>query len=134
LLQIFYDRNSELGVQMCNQALLKMYKKVFIRRYSRYVLLKALQHKDGSSLAEDLLFLVTKDAYALEGILFKNFSQELLMMSLAKVQSRQTLLYFVDKIQKINLTKTPVKPENSKMHKSLLTDLSLLRKVARNGL
>lgn len=134
LLQIFYDRDSTLGVEMCNQALTRMYKKVFVRRYSRYVLLKALQHKNGGDLAQDLLSLVIKDHFALENILFKKFSQELLMFALAKVPSRHSLLYFLDRLQKMNLSRIPMTGETSKLYKTLITDLSLLRKYAQHGI
>ena len=130
LLQIFYERDSKQGVEMCNAALKKLYKKVFIRRYSRYVLLKALQHKAGPQLAEDLLYLALKDSYTLQNVLLKGFSQELLLLTFGKVPSKTSLLHLVEMLSKWNPSRNLVSEDNESMYQTLLRDLAILRKYA----
>ena len=52
LLQIFYDRKCEKGIQMIEDALKKYSKQIILRKYSRYVLHTALLNQPvGSSLS-----------------------------------------------------------------------------------
>lgn len=131
LLQIFYDRDCKSGVELCNIVIKKLYKKAFIRRYSRFVLLKALQHSVGSRLAEDLLYLVLNDSYTLQNIVLKGFSQELLLLTFAKVEDKKTLLKFIDEFIHWQPNRNLITAENSSMYQVLTRDLAVLKKYAQ---
>lgn len=130
LLQIFYDQKNEAGIEMCNAALKKLYKKVFIRRYSRYVLLKALNDERGPQLSEELLGLILKDPYTLQNVVLKGFSQELLLLTFAKTTNKKNLLRFIDMITSWRPSRNLVTEDNKTMYQVLLSDLAILRKHA----
>ena len=131
LLQIFYERDCKPGIEMCNLALKKIYKKAFVRRYTRYVLLKALQHPSSSQIATELLSLLAKDPQCFESILLKKFSQELLLLALAKVKSKNQLLSMIEIIQSLKSSKLTLTSHNERLQKALITDLAILKRYAR---
>ena len=126
LLQIFYDRKCKEGIDMCNQAIKRNYRKVFVRRYCRYALLKAMHEEGGSQLAESLLELVTKDAYTLQNIILKGFSQELLLFCLAKVKPGQSQLSFVERLVYFKPTRKLTTDDNATLQKSLIQDIAII--------
>lgn len=90
LLQIFFDRGSKPGIEMCQEALLKNHRKAFLRKYSRFVLLKALGFGE-PDFPDRIAFNLSKDFSAAELVMKSKFSQHLLLVGLSRMQSRETL-------------------------------------------
>lgn len=86
LLQIFFDRNCISGIEMTEAAILKIHKKVFLRKYSRFVLLRAIQRCNQPFLLS-LLDLVLTDKTLLQSILPKTVSASLLLYCIAQCPS-----------------------------------------------
>lgn len=88
LLQIFFERNCQEGINLCLSSVMKSYKKSFMRKYSKYVLLKALKTTEASQLAKPLLDKLLKDTAALSMICQNKFTNHLILLALLKSRSR----------------------------------------------
>lgn len=71
LLQIFYNRNHKAGISMCEYALKKVAKRAYLRKYCRYVLLKAVVNDQDSWFCQDMVTAVSHDRHTVESILSK---------------------------------------------------------------
>lgn len=87
LLQIFFERDCPEGMEMCKSNLLKTYRKSLIRRYSRYVLLKALQKAGSEQFSEAILEKLVQDSSALVAVCRNNFSHHLMILALLNLKS-----------------------------------------------
>lgn len=85
LLQIFYERANGAGMEVCQAALLKIYRKAFVRKYSRFVLLKAVQFGEGEFIGK-LLDAVCNDRSTLLTVAQKKVSTAIFFLALAKCQ------------------------------------------------
>lgn len=128
LLQIFYERDCQAGVSCCNDALKKMQRKAFVRKYSRYVLFKALDHKSGPGFARDILEMITEDCSALEPILLKKFSKELLLYCLARVDDKEEMLLLFEKAIETKISKYSNQKVSIEIHRELIHDLAVLKR------
>ena len=129
-LQNFYDRDFLPGIEMCNQALKAMYKKAFIRKYSRYILFKALEHPSGPQLALELLDPVTQDAAIVQNIIQRKVSQRIMLLALAKIKSRSSLLVLLERITHMPLTDLWDPEDKTESCNSLPEDLNMLKAAA----
>lgn len=132
LLQIFYERDCQAGIDCCNQILKKMSRRAFLRKYCRYVLFRALEHRAGSNLARELLEIATEEPTSIESVLFKKFSQELLLFTLSKVDTKCHLKVFLEKILHINCAKSTIPRNPSSTSSELVHDLSILKKFVQS--
>lgn len=95
LLQIFYERGCEAGKKMCEAALTKIYKKAFVRKYSRYVLLKAVYFDKTGVFTQNMTELVFKDNQLVASIVQKKLSSVILLLCLAKLERSPRLPSFM---------------------------------------
>lgn len=107
LLQIFFDRNCISGIEMTEAAILKIHKKVFLRKYSRFVLLRAIQRCNQPFLLS-LLDLVLTDKTLLQSILPKTVSASLLLYCIAQCPSILLMAQFLT----TGVLKDEFKPED----------------------
>lgn len=91
LLQIFHERGCEAGKQMCEDALRKIYKKAFVRKYSRYVLLKAISCDKTGEFTQGMTDLIFQDQAVVINIVQKKLSSVILLLCLAKLESSPRL-------------------------------------------
>lgn len=87
LLQIFFDRQCIPGMAICTALLIKDYRKSFVRRYARYVLLKALQRDDADKLVYSILDKLIHDSAGILVVCRIKFSQNLLLVALLRLKS-----------------------------------------------
>lgn len=89
LLQIFFERKNKPGMDLCKKALKKAHKKVFLRKYSRFVLLKAILLDDAASgFSTEISELVCKDAAVIRSIIIKRLPGDMLLLCLAKMANK----------------------------------------------
>jgi hypothetical protein len=86
LLQIFYERGCKVGKKMCEDALRKIYKKAFVRKYSRFVLLKAISCDETGEFTQNMTDLVFQDQPVVISIVQKKLSSVILLLCLAKLE------------------------------------------------
>lgn len=99
LLQIFYERGCEAGKQMCEAALMKIYKKAFVRKYSRYVLLKAVYFDKTGDFTQTMADLIFKDQQLVASIVQKKLSSVILLLCLAKLEKSPRLPSFIAQLR-----------------------------------
>ena len=91
LLQIFYERGCEAGKKMCEDALRRIYKKAFVRKYSRYVLLKAINCDKTGEFTQNMTDLIFQDQPVVISIVQKKLSSVILLLCLAKLERSSRL-------------------------------------------
>lgn len=101
LLQIFFERNCETGIKACEISLKRNFRKVFTRKYSRYVLYRAVLNDVDGKFSQELLELVFQDREVVESVIQKKMSWLVLLLALVKVKDRTLLSVFVSNLANI---------------------------------
>lgn len=127
ILQIFIERDCRLGIDLCQSALTKIYKKSFIRRYCRYVLLKAVMKDTEGLFIHEILELVTKEPHILDSIIRKKFSQAILLLCLSKVESNLILKHFLVRLKGVSFP-TPSDTEGYQSTLDFFKELQIVKK------
>jgi hypothetical protein len=100
LLQIFFERKNKPGMELCRKALKKAHKKIFLRKYSRFVLLKAIVVDDTpASFCDEICELVCKDPGVIRSITIKRLPGDMLLLCISKVTNKQQSLEQVEMIR-----------------------------------
>ena len=101
MLQVFYERNCLSGIKLCEMTLLKILKKAFIRKYSRFVLFKAVDYDTNGDFIRPILEGVFEDSHIILDIIKKKVSSGILLFCLAKLEGSTLLLAYIKKLKKV---------------------------------
>src|SRR3990167_5099657 len=100
LLQIFFERKNKPGMELCKKALKKAHKKVFLRKYSRFVLLRAVLLDDSAGMfCKEISELVCKDLAAIRSIIIKRLPGDMLLLCISKIQNKLFALELLNAVR-----------------------------------
>lgn len=131
LLQILFDRNSKTGTVACKAALLKIHKKVLLRKYSRYVLLKAVVHDSTGEFCKELAEKLFKDPSGIQSIILKKVSNSVLLLCLSKIEDKKKIEQYLGKIDQLGEglgTMVQSIPQSECLVAEFYTNANLLRR------
>ena len=101
LLQIFFERQNATGMRLCESILKKICNKAVVRKYSRYVLLKAILSDSKGDFTQEILALTFENQQLLESIVQKKMSSMILLLCLAKCKSAAVLSRYLGSLNRI---------------------------------
>jgi hypothetical protein len=101
LLQIFFERQNPTGMRLCESILKKICNKAVVRKYSRYVLLKAILSDSKGDFTQEILVLTFENQALLESIVQKKMSSMILLLCLAKCKSAAVLSRYLGSLNRI---------------------------------
>lgn len=101
LLQIFFERQNTTGMRLCETILKKICNKAVVRKYSRYVLLKAILSDAKGDFTQEILALTFENQQLLESIVQKKMSSMILLLCLAKCKSAAVLSRYLGSLNRI---------------------------------
>ena len=101
LLQIFFERQNPTGMRLCESVLKKICNKAVVRKYSRYVLLKAILSDSKGDFTQEILALTFENQPLLESIVQKKMSSMILLLCLAKCKSAAVLSRYLGSLNRI---------------------------------
>ena len=101
LLQIFFERQNTTGMRLCESILKKICNKAVVRKYSRYVLLKAILCDSKGDFTQEILAHTFENQALLESIVQKKMSSMILLLCLAKSKSAALLSRYLGSLNRI---------------------------------
>lgn len=105
LLQIFYDRQCSIGVDMCQDALRNFPKKALMRKYCRYVLYKGILHDTDGSLSLSLIGSSINDIKYLQVVLTQRQPRAILLLALSRLKDHDSRIFYAQSILRLSSSK-----------------------------
>ena len=130
LLQTFFIRKCDEGIESCKRALIDNYRKVFTKRHSRYILFRALNQDDKGIFSAKLLNQVIRSSeHVLLEIIGRKMSSKFLLYALAIAGEHMETSYYVQELKLIcKKLKVRARKEIKTVIDDFLTDMNTLKR------
>ncbi len=102
LLQIFYDRECSLGIELCQEALKSLPKKALMRKYCRYVLYKGIVHDSNGSLSLNLISAGINDSKYLRVVLSQQLPRAIFLLGMSRLKDRNLQVNYAQSILRLS--------------------------------